>query len=205
MLAIRHRAANDLDLRAVTQGRGTLQRNVATLSAPAGIVVGGIAYAFSRSWWIAVAAGVGLFGLSLCSNLMFFRRVRRCESLRADSTAVEVLEVSANRVLDVEVVGDNEPAFCFFVEEGKALLVVGQWLHEYDSFPSKRFCLHLWSETKIPIRIDAIGLTAIPERSVVQLRTTYRTRKFELIDASPDTLQADLDSTFGSATFGSQG
>jgi hypothetical protein len=205
MLAISHRAANDLDLRAVTQGRGTLQRNVATLSAPAGIVVGGIAYAFSRSWWIAVAAGVGLFGLSLCSNLMFFRRVRHCESLRADSTAVEVLEVSANRVLDVEVVGDNEPAFCFFVEERKALLVVGQWLHEYDFFPSKRFCLHLWSETKIPIRIDAIGPTAIPERSGVQLRTTYRTRKFELIDASPDTLQADLDSTFGSATFGSQG
>jgi hypothetical protein len=199
MLTISRRAANDLDLRAMTQGRGALGRNLATISVPAGIVVFGIAYAFSRSWWIAVAAGVGLFAISLYSNLIFFRKVRRGELLRTQSRAVEVLEVSADRVLNVEPVGDNAPAYCFFVGERKALLLVGQWLLKYESFPSKTFRLHLWSETKVPIRIDETGPTVLPEHSDVQLRTAYRILQFELIDASPETLQADLDSALGSA------
>jgi hypothetical protein len=114
MLTTNCRAANDLDFKAVTQGRGSLGRNLA-VALTAGMVVGGIAYAFSRSWWIAVTAGVGLFAISVYSNLMFFRRVRRYEFPRTDSKAVEILEVSADRILDVEPVGDNAPAFCFFV------------------------------------------------------------------------------------------
>src|SRR5215831_6406713 len=179
MLTINCRAANDLDLKAMTQGHGALGRNLATISIPAGIGVGGIAYALSRSCSIAVAAGVGLFAISLYSNLTFFRKVRRCEFLKTDSKAVEVLEVSADRVLDVEPVGDNAPALCFFVGERKAMLLVGQWLLKYDSFPSKKFCLYLWSENKVPIRIDAIGPTVEAEHSDVQFRPAYRMRQFE--------------------------
>ena len=147
-------------------------------------------------------AGVGLFAISVYSNLMFFRKVRRYEALRTDSKAVEMFEVSADRILDVEPVGDNGPAFCFFVGGRKTLLLVGQWLLRYDSFPSKSFCLHLWSETRVPIRIDAIGPTVEPEHCDVQLRPTHRLRQLALFEASPETLQADLDNALGIARQG---
>lgn len=197
MLTIEFRAANDLDIRAMTEGRGALGRNLATISLPAGIVAGGIAYAFSRSWWFAAAAGIGLFAISTYSNIVFFRKVRRWEFRRTDSKAVKVLEVVADRVLDVEPIGDDAPALCFFMGERKALLLVGQWLLKYDSFPSKSFRLHVWSENETPIRIDAIGPVVRAESSSVLLRSGYRKRQFELIDAAPETLQADLDSTLG--------
>jgi hypothetical protein len=197
LLNIKYRAANDLDLRTIRQGRGSFGRNVATVSLPFGIVACAVVYVIWHSWWSASAVGIGLFAASAYSNLAFFRNIKRWEFLRTDSKAVEVLEVSADRVLDVEPVGDNAPALCFFVGEGKALLLVGQWLLDYDLFPSKSFCLHLWREKKQPIRIDVIGSRVDAEHSNVQLRKAYRLRQIELIDASPDTLQADLDSAFG--------
>lgn len=52
----------------------------------------------------------------------------------------------------------------------------------------------------MPIRIDAIGPTLVQEHPNVRLRATHRLRQFQLIDASPDTLQADLDRALDSKT-----
>jgi hypothetical protein len=104
-----------------------------------------------------------------------------------------VLEVSASRVLDLEPLGDDAPAFCFFVEERTALLLVGQWLLPYDSFPTLTFRVHRWSDTKEPIFIEANGPQIEPEPSGVQLRRNHSYGKIELIEAAPETLQNDLD------------
>jgi hypothetical protein len=95
--------------------------------------------------------------------------------------------------LDIQALGDNAPAFCFFVDEGKGLLLIGQWLLEYDSFPSNSFRIHRWSDTKQPIRIEVTGQHIDAEPSSVRLTTGYRFGKLELIDAMPETLQDDLD------------
>ncbi|MGB7844276.1 MAG: hypothetical protein WBL63_01575 [Candidatus Acidiferrum sp.] len=109
-----------------------------------------------------------------------------------DSTAVEVFDVSASRVLDVEHLGSNGPASCFFVDDGKALLLVGQWLLEYASFPNKSFRLYRRSDTKKPIRIEVIGNRVEPEHSTVRLLPNYRVTKVQMFDATPETLQEDL-------------
>jgi hypothetical protein len=197
MLTINYRAANDVDLLTIRQGRGSLGRNLTTVSVPIGIFTFGLVYAIWHSWWSAGAVGIGLFTASVYSNLAYFRKIELGEFLKTDSKAVEVLEVSADRVLDIEPVGDNGPALCFFVGQGKALLLVGQWLLNFDSFPSKSFCLHLWRDTRLPIRIDVTGPTVDAEHFNAQLRPAYRLRQIEWIDAAPDTLQTDLDNALG--------
>jgi len=193
MISIHHRAADDLDLEALTEGRGSLLRNVVTASLPGTAIVFGIVYLIWRSVMAAAVVGVGLFAGSLVSNIRFFRKVRLRQSLKADSTAVEVWEVSAQRVLDIEPLGDNAPALCFFTGDRKALLLVGQWLLEQDSFPALSFRLHRWRETQECIRIEVAGPQIEPEHSTVRLRSSHRFGKVELIEAGPETLQEDLD------------
>jgi len=95
--------------------------------------------------------------------------------------------------VDIEALGDNSPALCFFVGDGKALLLVGQWLLNYDSFPTESFRVHRWSDSKECIRIEATGPQIEAEHSNVRLRPSHRFGELELIDANPETLQEDLD------------
>jgi hypothetical protein len=195
LLTISHRAANDLDLKQLTHARGTFGRNVVTVSLPVGVVVFGIVYFSWRSALVASVIAAILFLASLLSNIRFFRKVKQRELLKADDKAVAVFAVSSDRVLDIEPLGDDSPAFCFFVGEGKALLLVGQWLLNYDSFPTKSLQIHCWADTKEPIRIETNGQSIEPEQSKIKLRPTHRFGKIELIDATPETLQTDLDRT----------
>jgi hypothetical protein len=147
-----------------------------------------------------VAAGLiaGIFlAASLISNLRFFKEIQRRQMLMRDSGAVEVIEVEASRVLDIEPLGSHGPALCFFMGEGKALLLIGQWLLEASSFPSTAFRLHRWSDTKTPIRIESRRGPITPENSAAQLPGRYNGGDVALFDAMPDTLQQDLDKAFG--------
>jgi hypothetical protein len=134
---------------------------------------------------------------SLISNIRFFSNVRRRLDLTKDTNAVELFEVSASQVLDLEALGDNAPAFCFFVGEGKALLLVGQWLLPYDPFPAKSFRIRRWADNKKPIRIEITGESLPAANSTVRLRPGHRFGKIELFDARPETLQDDLDRALG--------
>jgi hypothetical protein len=196
MITIHYRPANDLDLKALTEGRGSLAHNVMTVSLPVAALVFGFVYIIWHSLPVAGMVAVGLFFASLASNLSFFRKVERPRSLEKDSTAVEVFETSAQRVLDIEPLGDNAPALCFFVGDRKALLLVGQWLLEYDSFPAESFRVHRWRETKECIRIEVTGPQIEPEHSTARLRPSHRFRQLQIIDAAPETLQQDLDRAF---------
>ena len=200
MISIHHRAANDLDLRALTEGRGSLLRNVATTSLPVAAIVFVAVYMIWHSSLAAGVVAVILLSASLLSNFRFFRKVRQRQTLKADSAAVEVWEVSAQRVLDIEPLGDNAPAFCFFVGDGKALLLVGQWRLEHDLFPAQSFRLHRWRDNQETIRIEVTGPQIEPEHSTVRLRPSYRFRQLELIDGAPETLQEDLDRAFDRKT-----
>lgn len=196
MIRIYQRATNNTDLAALTRGRGSLKRNLLTVSLPIAIVVFGVVYLKWRSGWVAAGIAAGLFIASLVSNIRFFRKSRHRGRQMADDKAVETLEVSATRILDIEFVGDQGPAYCFFVDEGKALLLVGQWLLECPSFPSANFRLHCWSDNRKPIRIEPLGPTVQAEHSTAHLKREYRFKPIELLRAAPETLQRDLDNAF---------
>lgn len=193
MMTIHHRAATEQDLAALTQGRGSLARNLATVSLPVSAVVFAVVFAIWRSVPVAGAAAVGIFLASLVSNVSFFRRMQRRTALKTDAGAVEVLDVSASRVLEIEPIGDNAPAWCFFIDPNRALLLVGQWLLDYHVFPSSSFRLHCWANTRKPIRIESTGPALAAEHSAVQLRPAHHFRKIEVFDATRETLQQDLD------------
>src|SRR5262245_31402191 len=146
MMNVYHRAANDLDVKALTHESGSLGRNVTTTSLPVAAIVFGIVYAMSRSGLAAGVIATGLFLASLLSNVRFFREVKRRENLKNDPNAVEVFEVSASTVLDLEPLGDVAPALCFFVGDGKALLLVGQWLLECAAFSCVAFGFQCWGD-----------------------------------------------------------
>lgn len=195
MLRTYHRPADELDLEAFRDGKGALQRNLVTVVIPVTVIVFAGAYLLLRSVLIASVVAAVLFLASAASNLRFFRAGQRRNKLKENANAVEVLEVSASSALDLEPIGDHAPAYCFFIGEGKALLLIGQWLLPYHPFPAKKFCLHRWADTREPIRIDGIEQPIEAEPSQVRLRRTHRFGKIELIRADRQTLQEDLDRT----------
>ena len=180
----------------MTRGKGSLGRNLLFVSLPIALVLAGIVYAFWRSPVAASLVGAATFISSAWSNVSFFRGVRRRTGSAADGQQVAVTEVQASRVLDIEPLGSHGPAYVFFGAEGKALLLVGQWLLEARSFPSDAFRLYQWADTKQPIRIEPTGRRVRPEPSTVQLRPGYRLSDVEVFDATPETLQQDLDRAF---------
>lgn len=180
----------------MTRGRGSLWRNLLFVSLPVALVLFGLVYLFSRSVLAASIVATAAFVGSVWSNVSFFTAVRRRENLRSDDRAVEVTEVEASRVLEVEHLGSHGPAWVFFSDDGKALLLVGQWLLSFRSFPSESFRLYRWSDTKKPIRIKSTGKRIRPEHSTVCLRASHRLGDVELFDATPETLQDDLDNAF---------
>lgn len=195
-----YRAANAADLGAMIESRGSLAGNLLRVSLPISAFLFAIVYAISRSILIsALIAGV-LILASAVSNFRFFKEVRRRQELTSDPQAVEVIEVHATSVLDIEPMGSHSPAFCFFTD-GEAMLLMGQWLMEQPSFPSMTFRLHRWSDTKTPIRIESMGPEIDPEQSNVQLRPKLKISDVEVFEARPETLQEDLDRAFGSTNF----
>jgi len=184
-------SVDDRDLRAMTRGRGTPGRNLLLVSLPAAVLLFGVVYAVWRSFLAAFVVGVFVLAASAWSNVRFFSDVRRRR--QAGVGAVQVTEVEASRILDIEPLGSHGPALVFFAGDGKALLLVGQWLLGYRSFPSSSFRLYQWADTKKPIRIEPTGRRVKPEHSTVQLRPSYHMTEVEVFEATPETLQDDLD------------
>jgi hypothetical protein len=191
-----HTSADDRYIRAMTRGKGSLGHNLLFVSLPIALFLFALVYVIWRSLIAASVVGMVAFVASAVSNVRFFSEVRRRQESRANSKAVEVTEVEASRVLDIEPLGDHGPALVFFAGDGKALLVVGQWLLAYRSFPCRSFRLYQWADTKKPIRIEPIGRRVEPEHSTVQLRASYRLIDVEVFEATPETLQDDLDRAF---------
>jgi hypothetical protein len=183
-------------VRAMTRGKGSPGRNLLFVSVPAALLLSALAYVVSRSWLAASVVGVLLLAASAWSNGRFFSEVRRRQQSGAAAEAVQVTEVEASRVLDIEPLGSRGPALVFFAAEGKALLLVGQWLLGCRSFPSRSFRLYQWADTKKPIRIEPTGRRIKPEHSTAQLRLGYRLTDVEVFEATPETLQHDLDRAF---------
>jgi hypothetical protein len=189
-------SVDDRDLRAMTRGKGSPGRNLLLVSLPAAFLLFGVAYFVWRSLLAASLVGVLLLVASAWSNGRFFSKVRHRQQSRVDTGAVQVTEVESCRVLDIEPLGSHGPAWVFFAADGKALLLVGQWLLRYRSFPSTSFRLYQWTDTMMPIRIEPAGRRVKPERSTVQLRQNYRLADVEVFEATPETLQNDLDRAF---------
>lgn len=70
---------------------------------------------------------------------------------------------------------------------------VGQWLLKYDSFPAESLRLHRWADGKKPIPIEVVERPVNAAPSKVQLRPSHRYGKIEVLDATLETLQDDLD------------
>lgn len=191
-----YRTAGDRDLQDMQRGKGELRRNILFVTMPVTAVVFVLVYLLSRSTFEASLLSGVFFAASLYSNVRFFRDSRRRARMKRDPRAVEVIEVDALRVFEIEHLGSHGPAYCFFVENEQALLLIGQWLLEVREFPASAFRLHRWSDTGQPIRIEVTGKQLEPEHSTVTLRSTYRNGDIEVFRAKPETLQNDLDSAF---------
>ncbi len=197
MIRILQTPVDERDVRAITRGKGSPGRNLLVVSLPAALFLFAVVYVFCRSWLAASVVGVIVLVASAWSNGRFFSEVRRRQRVRGDTEAVQVTEVEASRVLDIEPLGSHGPALVFFAAEGKALLLVGQWLLRCRSFPSTSFRLYQWADTKKAIRIEPTGRPVNPEHSTVQLRASYHLMDAEVFEATPQTLQQDLDRAFG--------
>src|SRR5262245_55407447 len=183
--------ADEHDIRAMAPPGTSMARNLLLGSLPISAFLFGVAYIVSRSVWVAGTVGAGLAVASVVSNVRFFRGVARRTRQQSDPRAVEVIDVEASRVLDIEPLGSHGPAFVFFSQDGKALFLIGQWLLEQPSFPSLLFRVRRWTDTGRPIRIEVRGSSVDPEPSAVQVPSSSRVRDIEVFDATPDTLQED--------------
>lgn len=189
-------AFTEQDLAAETSGRGALWSNLLTITLPISGVVLAALYAISRSWWIAAIPAVLFLGFSLISNLLYHARVGRLRALVGRPDSVEEIKVEAVAVQDVEHLGSNGPAYCFFSDDGQALLLVGQWLLEAKSFPSLRFRVLRMAGTGEPIRVESGGEEITPRTFTTVLRTTHKVEPITLLRAGTENLQAVLDAEF---------
>ena len=194
MLKILKRAVNPKDLRAATKGRKSLTSNLLLGALPVSTVLFGAVYFVTRSLLFAGSLSGALLLASAVSNVGFFRNIARRRD--SDSDEVEVIEVRAEGVTEVEHHGSHGPAWVFFAGGDSALLLVGQWLLEQRSFPSLEFEVMLWSDTKEPIRIMSRSPRVEPTQSNVKLPSSSKIKDVEMIRASVSTLQADLYSAF---------
>jgi hypothetical protein len=200
MIRSYRRAADAEDLKAMTQGKGSPVRNILTVTLPIGVLLWLGMYWLARSVWPAlVVAGAFALG-SVWSNARFFRTVGARAKPGTDHSTVEMMEVEATRVLDIEHLGSHGPAYCFFTVDGRALLLVGQWSIQTPRFPSLSFRLFRWVEDGTPIRIEVIGSKTAPEPSTVALQSQYSNGDIEVFRAQPQTLQQDLENPFGKGT-----
>jgi hypothetical protein len=196
MIRTYRRPAESTDIQAATEGKGSLSRNLLTLILPAGVVLFAVPYLVFDSFLSGAIISTLFVGGSTWSNVRFFSKT----GARARSTAgaiVEVIEVDATRVFEIEHQGSHGPAYCFFSSDGDALLLIGQWQMGVKRFPSLSFRVMRWVDDGSPIRIEVTGRKVKPELSTVSLQGHYSNGDIEILKAQPDTLQQDLDRAFG--------
>ena len=192
---------SERDLQAETAGRGTPGKNLLVITVPVCAAIFAGLFLLTRSWWIAGIPALLFCGLSGVSNLLFAARMHRLRMLIGRENSVEAIEVEAVSAEDVEHLGSNGPAYCFFSEDGQALLLVGQWMLEAKQFPSLKFRLLRMADTGEPIRIESQAEEFIPPTYSTRLRTTYNISPVTRLQATPQNLQATLDSALTDSKF----
>jgi hypothetical protein len=86
MIRTYRRPANAEDVKAMTEGRGSLVRNILTVTLPIGAILLVGMYWVTRSYWLAiVVASMFLLG-SIWSNTRFFKTVGEREQSGSKST-----------------------------------------------------------------------------------------------------------------------
>jgi hypothetical protein len=173
----------------------------------------------------AMAVAGVLFSLSAYSIVGHHRDLRNAGRRLSEPEPVEVLEVRASRVADVEAPGSTGPALCFELADGQLLLLRGQWLLEPSlyrapvpdgddgrddrfnalddpyAFPSDHFSLHRWrgGEGAVdarPFWIQVHGRYLPPEQSTARLPRAGKVGDVKVFPGSIGTLQADIDRAF---------
>ena len=191
------RSAAAEDIETMREGRGSPIRNIVTVTLPVGTILFVGVYWVSRSYLLALAVAGVFVVASIRSNAKFFATAGSREKSGSDQSTVEVIEVEATRVLDIEHLGSHGPAYCFFADDGRALLLVGQWLMRFPQFPALSFRVFRWADDGRPIRIEVTGRESLPEHSTAALRSHYSNGDIEVFRAHPETLQQDLGNAFG--------
>ncbi|HSV13227.1 MAG TPA: hypothetical protein VLI90_03145 [Tepidisphaeraceae bacterium] len=183
--------------------------------------------AFDGRLWgsllVAALVASGLFSLSAVSIVRYHRKLGVIGKRLSEAEPVEVLEVRASRVVDVQAPGSTGPALCFELADGQVLLLYGQWLLEYSlyrapppaddgndahfngldephAFPSDHFSIHRWRGDVRPFWIEVHGRYLDPVNAPVQLGRSRRIREVELFPGSFGSLQADIDRAFADRT-----
>ena len=118
--------------------------------------------------------------------------------------------------MDVIAPGSSGPAYCFVSEDGRILLLYGQWLLDSDTyraapnedgvdldeadndfhFPSDHFVLHFWPGETQPFWIEVLGKYLKPQDSFIELRGTKPIEASTVFAGTLETLQTSLDNTF---------
>jgi hypothetical protein len=171
--------------------------------------------AFDGRPWAPVVVAATVAGALLMLSV-YHRDLGRLRQRLSEPDPVEVLEVRASRVLDVEAPGSTGPALCFELTNGQILLLYGQWLLDHSTyraprpaddgnqdhfneldaphaFPSDHFVVHRWRGEARPFWIEVCGGYLPPVESPVRLGQAARARELEVFPGSIESLQADLD------------
>ena len=219
MLAPRYRKAEKNDVLDPSRGPSALLSRFFTSFLVLGVGVFGLVYVLTRSFIAAgVVSGV-LLVLSSHSILGHQRDLKRREGRLAETDAIEVVEIRASRVLDVEAPGSTGPALCFELPDGQVLLLYGQWLFEHTlyraqrpvgdgnqerfnllddplGFPSDHFILHRWRGEVRPFWIEVCGGYLAVENSSVQLPRCATIPQVKVFAGTLSSLQRDIDYAF---------
>jgi hypothetical protein len=171
------------------------------------------------SFVVAALPALLLFSLSAYSIVGYHQDLNRLRRRLSEPDPVEVLEIRATRVMDIQAPGSTGPALCFELTDGQVLLLYGQWLLEHSlyraprpvddgnqehfnalddphAFPSDHFLVHRWRGEARPFWIEVHGRYLPPQESSVQIRPTAKVRELELFAGSLDSLQASIDRAF---------
>jgi len=150
----------------------------------------------SRSVLVASIVSVTIFFLSVVSNYTFFSGIRSKRTRDNDNDRVELIEVEAADVIEIEHHGSHGPAHVFFSDDGKALLLVGQWQLDQVGFPAKKFTIFKWQETGDPIRVESQGPKIEPLVSAARLPSGRKIPDVAVFRGQLATIQDDLDLAF---------
>jgi hypothetical protein len=166
-----------------------------------------------RGW----AVGAGIFGLAtvvvgglVVSFLRHRAPIRARASLDLEARTVEVLTVTDAAPLSIDAMHSSvDPAFAFEIEDGRTLVLLGQWLRDEatfggtrdpsadddaadafangltppNAFPTSAFTVHRFPASGEVVRIDLAGPYVAPAALALDLRAAndYPSRIYEVI------------------------
>jgi hypothetical protein len=223
MLAPRYRKAANEDLLDPSPGTSALLSRLFTSFLLLGCGVFALICVLTKSVIAAGVVSAALLALSVHSILAHQRDIKRHERRLAEPGPIEVIEVHASRVLDVEAPGSTGPALCFELPDNQVLLLYGQWLLEHTlyraprpvgdgdqerfnlsddplGFPSDHFALHRWRGEVRPFWIEVRGKYLTPESSSVQLPKPAKIQEVEVFTGTFSSLQTEIEYAFGQKT-----